>query len=126
MGKGRTKRRKQDIDRAVALLLGKKKAEVALITAAFLREVAWVLAEDDVVHLEGLGRFSIDRAIIKTPTGIQKRWGPKEYRPITRARVTFAKSALLTKMIKEKTMEKSQKDYPCYPPDDDREDEGGE
>ena len=65
---------KEQLDRAVALLLNKPTTHVAEITDAFLREAARTLVEEGAVHLHGLGRLRlhvVHRRALNQPTVVR-------------------------------------------------------
>ena len=113
-------RRKRDVDRAIATLLGEKQNVVTRITSAFFSEAMRIIIEDGLLHVDGFGRFRLvrERGVrqpLELPTGTFKKGESAGRHPIvvlSRHKVYFSKArpfrlAVLERHgLKEDAMEK--------------------
>jgi nucleoid DNA-binding protein len=100
--------KKSRLDAQVAVLLGKKRAEVSGITSAFLHEVVRGLAEIGCVHLDGLGTLRVTcrsgkrLELTRQKTRLRPTAGAKLVTVKKKHYVSFHKSEGLTVAIKAK------------------------
>jgi nucleoid DNA-binding protein len=95
-------RRRYDLDAAVAEKLRMRRAEVSLITEAFLREARRALIEDGEVVFDGFGLLRLVKRRRASPVQLISRHG-KDLMPIQSAKyqmcVYFSKSAPLKEAL---------------------------
>lgn len=101
---------KRDIDRAVAILLGEREADVSRTTGAFLNELRRLLIEEGAVTLSSLGRFLLrEENFNMNPVRLTKgtfrdgeRRGTQTVVVPSKHRVYFSKSATFRRLLKER------------------------
>ncbi len=108
---------KHYLDGRVAYELGmfsdRKRRQVSEITAEFIRQIRLLIAEQQIINVDGLGHFAVShigkQRRVQLVNGTGKPGGRRGTRAVDIGRATrvyFSKSAALKKLLEEKEQEK--------------------